>query len=211
MQVKTLWYNLKDLFSYHHWNSGSNSDDVYCKFVSVAQYLNQFQWVLYALWIQWQNLKTNFTSKPPKGGRGCLLFPPVCNLRAVIWFHFAIASLVLLPSPVTLSVLSFSAQRSYNVIIFISSIRAAHCNQKLLLFNIWCKTLPRILTIKAITKKIQFWMWVIWEYAFFMWINLVSIWHSVYKCCFFSHLYNQYYPDYYFFLNCTFVCFCINV
>ena len=35
--------------------------------------------------------------------------PPVWNLRAVIWFHFAISSLVLLPSPVTLSVLSFSA------------------------------------------------------------------------------------------------------
>ena len=36
--------------------------------------------------------------------------PPVWNLRAVIWFHFAISSLVLLPSPVTLSVLSFSAR-----------------------------------------------------------------------------------------------------
>ena len=35
--------------------------------------------------------------------------PPVWNLRAVIWFHLAISSLVLLPSPVTLSVLSFSA------------------------------------------------------------------------------------------------------
>ena len=35
--------------------------------------------------------------------------PPVWNLRAVIWFHFAISSLVLLPSPVTLPVLSFSA------------------------------------------------------------------------------------------------------
>ena len=35
--------------------------------------------------------------------------PPVWNLRAVIWFHFAISSLVLLSSPVTLSVLSFSA------------------------------------------------------------------------------------------------------
>ena len=35
--------------------------------------------------------------------------PPVWNLRAVIWFHFAISSLVLLPSPVTLSVLPFSA------------------------------------------------------------------------------------------------------
>ena len=35
--------------------------------------------------------------------------PPVWNLRAAIWFHFAISSLVLLPSPVTLSVLSFSA------------------------------------------------------------------------------------------------------
>ena len=35
--------------------------------------------------------------------------PPVWSLRAVIWFHFAISSLVLLPSPVTLSILSFSA------------------------------------------------------------------------------------------------------
>ena len=33
--------------------------------------------------------------------------PPVWNLRAVIWFHFAISSLVPLPSPPTLSVLSF--------------------------------------------------------------------------------------------------------
>ena len=35
--------------------------------------------------------------------------PPVWNLRDVIWFHFAISSLVLLLSPVTLSILSFSA------------------------------------------------------------------------------------------------------
>ena len=34
----------------------------------------------------------------------CLL--PVWNLRAVIWFHFTISSLVLLPTPVALSVLS---------------------------------------------------------------------------------------------------------
>ena len=33
--------------------------------------------------------------------------PPVWNLRAVIWFHFTISSLVFLPSPVTLSVLYF--------------------------------------------------------------------------------------------------------
>ena len=46
---------------------------------------------------------------PPKGGWGCLMSPPVWNVRAVIWFHFAISCLSLLPSPVTLSVLSFSA------------------------------------------------------------------------------------------------------
>ena len=44
---------------------------------------------------------------PPKGGRGCLMSPP--PPPAVIWFHFAISSLVLLPSPVTLSVSTFSA------------------------------------------------------------------------------------------------------
>ena len=39
--------------------------------------------------------------------------PTVWTLRAVIWFHFAISSLVLLPSPVTLSVLSFSVSWSF--------------------------------------------------------------------------------------------------
>ena len=50
---------------------------------------------------------------PPKGGRGYLTGisdappPTAWNLRAVVWFHFTISSLVLLPSPATLSVLSF--------------------------------------------------------------------------------------------------------
>ena len=39
--------------------------------------------------------------------------PPVWNLRAVIWFHFAISSLVLLPSPIIFSVWSFSACLSF--------------------------------------------------------------------------------------------------
>ena len=53
-------------------------------------------------------------TEPPQREAGdvwCL--PPVWNLRAVIWFHFAISSLALLPSPVTLSVLSFSACWSF--------------------------------------------------------------------------------------------------
>ena len=52
----------------------------------------------------------NVLHKVPRREAGdvwCL--PPVWNLRAVIWFNFAIFSLVLLPSPVTLSVLAFSA------------------------------------------------------------------------------------------------------
>ena len=42
----------------------------------------------------------------------CFIFMyilPYRNLRAVIWFHFAIYTFVLLPSPVTISVLSFFA------------------------------------------------------------------------------------------------------
>ena len=47
---------------------------------------------------------------PPEGRPGMsYVSPSVWNLRAVIWFYFAISSLVLLPSPVTLSVLAFSA------------------------------------------------------------------------------------------------------
>ena len=56
---------------------------------------------------------------PPQREAGdvwCL--PPVWNLRAVIWFHFAISSLVLLPSPVTLSVLLFSACWSFLLSFF---------------------------------------------------------------------------------------------
>ena len=52
----------------------------------------------------------DFVCMSPEGRPGMSdVSPPVWNLRAVIWFHFAISSLVLLPSPVTLSVLSFSA------------------------------------------------------------------------------------------------------
>ena len=45
----------------------------------------------------------------PQREAGDVRLPPVWNFRVVIWFHFAISSLVLLPSPITLSVLSFSA------------------------------------------------------------------------------------------------------
>ena len=55
-------------------------------------------------------LKSTSVVVTPEGRPGMSdVFPPVWNLRAVIWFHFAISSLVLLPSPVTLSVLLFSA------------------------------------------------------------------------------------------------------
>ena len=53
------------------------------------------------------NKTLRFGPRREAGDVWCL--PPVWNLRAVIWFQFAISSLVLLPSPVTLSVLSFSA------------------------------------------------------------------------------------------------------
>ena len=65
--------------------------------------------ILYAI-----ALRTVSVSKRPcwhqrreAGDVWCL--PAVLSIRAVIWSHFAISSLVLLPSPVTLSVLSFSA------------------------------------------------------------------------------------------------------
>ena len=54
------------------------------------------------VWLQMDRL---FSPRREAGDLWCL--PPVWNLRAVIWFHFTISSLVLLPSPVTLPVLSF--------------------------------------------------------------------------------------------------------
>ena len=53
----------------------------------------------------------NLFPRREAGDVWCL--PPVWNLRAVIWFHFAIAFFVLLPSPVTLSILPFSACWSF--------------------------------------------------------------------------------------------------
>ena len=45
---------------------------------------------------------------PPKGMPGMSdVSPPVWNLWAVIWFHFAISSLVFLPSSVTLCLIFF--------------------------------------------------------------------------------------------------------
>ena len=59
----------------------------------------------------------------PEGRPGMWCLPPVWNLRAVFWFHFAISSLVLLPSPVTLSVLSFSACWSILLSFFKKNLR----------------------------------------------------------------------------------------
>ena len=59
------------------------------------------------LWLSLDSTKDPIRSAREAGDIWCL--PPVWNLRAVIWFHFAISSYVFLPSPVTLSVLSFFA------------------------------------------------------------------------------------------------------
>ena len=52
----------------------------------------------------------SLTMTPPKGGWGFLMSPPCLESQAVSLIPlFYISSLVLLPSPVALSVLSFSA------------------------------------------------------------------------------------------------------
>ena len=72
---------------------------------------------------------------PPKGGRGCLMSPPVWNLRAVTWFHFAIVSLVLLSSPVTLSILSFSACWSFLLNFFRKIFQYFSLTDRLFLYD----------------------------------------------------------------------------
>ena len=52
-----------------------------------------------------ESVSVRSPSRREAGDVWCL--PPAWKLRAVIWFHFTIASLVLLPSPITLSVWSF--------------------------------------------------------------------------------------------------------
>ena len=50
----------------------------------------------------------HFEHRAPEGrpGMSYVCLPPVWNLRAVIWFPFPISSLVFLPSPLALTVLS---------------------------------------------------------------------------------------------------------
>ena len=57
------------------------------------------------MWVDWSFALVALTPRREAGDVWCL--PPVWNLRAVIWFHFTTSSLVLLSSPITLSVLFF--------------------------------------------------------------------------------------------------------
>ena len=56
---------------------------------------------------EWQHVHLLCTWEPGREAGDVWSLPPVWNLRAVIGLHFIISSLVLLPSPIILSVLSF--------------------------------------------------------------------------------------------------------
>ena len=96
VQIEGLWGKRHGLDLTHDPSVAS-----FCSYAN--EYLTALLWnTLYLIF--------NPTSPPPRREAGdvwCL--PPVRNLRAVIWFHFTISCLVFLPSPVTLSVFSFSA------------------------------------------------------------------------------------------------------
>ena len=76
-----------------------------------------------------------FLFQPPKGGRGCLMSPPVWNLRAVIWFHFTISSLEFLPSPVTLSVYLFLPAGPFFWTFFQKSVQYFSLRDRLFLYG----------------------------------------------------------------------------
>ena len=82
-----------------------------CNFVHVSE---RFEMIFVMLCARVHARKVWYFSRTPrKEAWDVWCLPPVWNIRAVVWFHFAIASLVLLPSPVTLSVLSFSTCWSF--------------------------------------------------------------------------------------------------
>ena len=87
----------------------------YLKLVTVSSFC---PFTLISCWCRWCCSSSAWSSRhwspcrrlcPRMEAGDVWCLPPVWNIRAVIWFHFASSSLVLLPSPVTLSVLSFSA------------------------------------------------------------------------------------------------------
>ena len=71
---------------------------------------------------------------PPREAGDVWCLPPVWNLRAVIWFHFAISSLVLLPSPVTLSFLSFFCLLVFSSELFQKILRNGPRYQRVLAY-----------------------------------------------------------------------------
>ena len=74
-----------------------------------------------------------FVPRREAGDVWCL--PTVWNLRAVIWFHFAISSLVLLPSPVTLSVYLFLPAGPFFWTFFQKSVQYFSLRDRLFLYG----------------------------------------------------------------------------
>ena len=91
----------RSIYPFVHWFSNRLIDWVLQSFT--------FECVYFTVLFMSLHLSVFSFLKPRREAGDAWCLPPVWNLRAVIWFHFAISSLVLLPSPVTLSVLSFSA------------------------------------------------------------------------------------------------------
>ena len=87
----------------------------------------------------WNNIQTSklCADIPRREAGDVWRLPPVWNLRAVIWFHFAISSLVLLP---TLSVLSFSACWPFLLNFFKKILQYFSLRDFFIFFYFFCMT-----------------------------------------------------------------------
>ena len=90
--------------------------------------------------------------------------PPVWNLRAVIWFHFAISSLVLLPSPVIPSVLSFSSCWSILLNFFQKILQYFSLRDRLFLYGS-CLAARRSKLVGGMCSRLPYGACICW-YAF---------------------------------------------
>ena len=135
--IKSKWYQLKHFLQRQCLllpKSGGETENSIKRltFVALQANMNRNCFVKQLLWrLQIHRLALTPEGRPVVSG----VSPAVWNLRAVIWFHFAISSLVLLASPVTLSILSFSACWSSLLNLFQKILQYFSLRDRLFLYD----------------------------------------------------------------------------
>ena len=96
------YFWLSHIFIGDSWDGSWFHKDFNVVFFSSSFFVQALlKWGFWHTWKIWVCVMISVRQAPQREAGDVWCLPPVWNLRAVIWFHFAVSSLVLLPSPVT--------------------------------------------------------------------------------------------------------------